>query len=138
MRIRFDASIPLADPVLRGALIGVGTAGLGAARWFPFGALPPLCSFKAVTGLPCLSCGMTRSWVHLVHGRLAEAWSMSPLGAVLCVLTGLAVAYGILRSVGAIKAVRADMSSRETLAVRTTVILVVLLNWGFVLSAGRA
>ena len=138
MRVRFDRSIAPAEPVLRTVLLAIGLALLAAARWFPFSSLPPLCSFKALTGLPCVSCGMTRSWVYGVHGRFLDAWLMSPLGTLLFVGVVGAVGYGLLRSARAIPAVRVDLRPFETIAVRTTVVLAILLNWGFVISAGRA
>ena len=138
MKVRADPTIPLADPFLRATLLGLAAVAIMAARWFPFSALPPLCSFKAITGLPCLSCGMTRSWVHLVHGRIEESWLMSPLGLVLCIATLVAATYGVLRSLGAMPALRVDLSRGGTIAFRTTIVLIVLLNWGYVVSAGRA
>lgn len=41
------------------------------------------CSFRAVTGVPCASCGMTRAWVWAVRGELGEAWRYNAAGALL-------------------------------------------------------
>jgi Protein of unknown function (DUF2752) len=38
------------------------------------------CSFRAATGLPCPTCGLTRSVVMSLHGEFARAWSMAPGG----------------------------------------------------------
>ena len=135
--LRFDASIPLPSRALRAALAGLGVVALLAARFFPFTSLPPLCSFKLVTGLPCFGCGMTRSWVHLLHGEIAEAWSMSPLGLALCLATVGGLAYGALRHLG-LPALRANLSARGTFIFRTLAVLAILANWAYVLSAGRA
>ena len=43
---------------------------------------PVLCPFRLLTGLPCPGCGLTRSWVHLVHGGWSEGLSANPFGAV--------------------------------------------------------
>jgi hypothetical protein len=137
MRLRADPSIALPEPFLQWVLLGGGLAALIAARVFPFGDLPSLCGFKFITGLPCLACGMTRSWVHLAHGRLADSLGMSPLGTVLASLTVVGLIYGVARKAG-LPAVRLEMSSRTSFVLRMGVILVVLLNWGYVLSAGRA
>jgi hypothetical protein len=39
------------------------------------------CPFHHLTGLPCPLCGITRAWVALVHGRLAEAVGWHPFVA---------------------------------------------------------
>lgn len=41
------------------------------------------CTFLATTGMPCTTCGMTRSWVHLAAGHPLEALAYNPAGAVL-------------------------------------------------------
>ncbi|HVO19417.1 MAG TPA: DUF2752 domain-containing protein [Anaeromyxobacter sp.] len=53
------------------------------ARFVPVLSLPYQCPFRALTGIPCASCGMTHAFVHLAHGHLAEALRWSPLGALL-------------------------------------------------------
>jgi hypothetical protein len=60
------------------------------------------CGFRDATGLPCPSCGMTRSWVWLVRGHVIEAFMYNPAGALL--LMGLAV-MGVI---GAIRLVTRD------------------------------
>ena len=54
-----------------------------AARFLPVLELGITCPFKAATGLPCASCGMTHAFVAMARGDLALAWSSSPLGALL-------------------------------------------------------
>lgn len=41
------------------------------------------CGFLEATGLPCPSCGMTRSWVWLARGHVFKALSYNPAGALL-------------------------------------------------------
>jgi hypothetical protein len=53
------------------------------ARFAPVLNLHLACPFRALTGLPCATCGMTHAFVHLAHGQLAEAMRSSPLGALL-------------------------------------------------------
>src|SRR6202012_4514090 len=43
-------------------------------------ALDFQCAFRAETGLPCPTCGLTRSVVMSLHGEFARAWSMAPAG----------------------------------------------------------
>jgi hypothetical protein len=42
--------------------------------------LPELCMAKRWTQRGCPGCGMTRCFISLGHGRLAEAWSYNPAG----------------------------------------------------------
>jgi len=41
---------------------------------------PVLCAFRRATGFPCPSCGLTRSWTAVAHGRLGHGFRMHPLG----------------------------------------------------------
>ena len=47
--------------------------------WLAFGLPWPKCWFRQLTGLPCPTCGATRSVLSLVHGNLAEAIGHNPL-----------------------------------------------------------
>lgn len=53
------------------------------ARFAPVLDIHYQCTFRAWTGLPCASCGMTHAFVALAHGELGAAWAASPLGALL-------------------------------------------------------
>jgi hypothetical protein len=46
--------------------------------------LPP-CTFKYVTGQPCPSCGMTHSFVFLLHGNVVESLRWNSVGTMLAV-----------------------------------------------------
>ncbi len=51
------------------------------------------CAFRASTGLPCPTCGMTRSVAMSLHGEFARAWKMAPAGPVAVFgLTALGIA----------------------------------------------
>lgn len=57
---------------------------------------PILCPFRRLTGLPCPSCGLTRSVVAAAHGRLSTAVRYHPLGplVLLSLLVGLTAQAG--------------------------------------------
>jgi len=65
-------------------------AGLGTHTTM---GLPP-CGFKAATGLPCVSCGMTTSFAHAADGSVATAFTVQPLGAMLALLCAATVWVG--------------------------------------------
>lgn len=45
-----------------------------------------LCLFKSVTGIPCPSCGVTRSVLSLVSGDVVTALWVNPLGILASIL----------------------------------------------------
>ena len=53
------------------------------------------CALKARLGLPCPTCGLTRSIVLTLHGEIALAWNLAPGGPV-AVLGCLAFAVALL------------------------------------------
>jgi hypothetical protein len=71
----------------------VGAGLLGAALvWPALPAHPPLgCPLRAMTGIPCPLCGMTRACVAAVHGHLGAALSFNPAGLLLIVAAVVAV-----------------------------------------------
>lgn len=54
-----------------------------AALLIPARALragPTMCIVRRVTGRPCPSCGLTRSWQATTHLRLGEGFAHHPMG----------------------------------------------------------
>jgi hypothetical protein len=41
---------------------------------------PILCPIRRATGVPCPSCGLTRSWTATAHGQLRRGFNVHPLG----------------------------------------------------------
>jgi hypothetical protein len=52
-------------------------------------ALPDICPFRRLTGLPCPGCGGTHAFVAMAHGQAAAAWAYNPFG-VLAFAAGVA------------------------------------------------
>lgn len=48
-----------------------------------------LCPFRAITGIECAGCGMTRAWVALAKGELSLAVAFNPFGPLLLSLSVL-------------------------------------------------
>jgi hypothetical protein len=42
-----------------------------------------LCLIKHITGVPCPSCGSTRSVLSLLHGSISGAWQLNPIGFLI-------------------------------------------------------
>src|SRR5262249_25787326 len=45
--------------------------------------VPGTCTLRRFTGYPCAGCGLTRSFVALAHGRVADSLRFHPVGIVL-------------------------------------------------------
>jgi hypothetical protein len=54
-----------------------------------------VCALRARYGLPCPTCGLTRSVVMSLHGEIGRAWRMAPVGPVV-VLGLIAFALAML------------------------------------------
>src|SRR5207237_9447504 len=60
--------------------LSVSSGGLAlAATWLALKLPWPICSFHALTGHPCLTCGATRSAVAFFHGQFLAALQWNPL-----------------------------------------------------------
>lgn len=44
---------------------------------------PAICPFRALTGCPCLGCGMTRAFVNVMHGKLSDAFEHNRLVVIV-------------------------------------------------------
>jgi hypothetical protein len=93
----------------------------------------PVCILKRTTGIPCPSCGSTRSMLSLIHGDIVAAWFWNPFGFLI--LGGLFI-VPIWLTHDVIRNQRTLMSayrSLEMLVQRKLVawplVIIVLLNW---------
>ena len=77
--------------------VTVAGAAVGAA-WLAMHLPWPRCNFRALFGIPCVTCGSTRSALALLHGDFAGAWNWNPLAtlAMLAVLLFDVYALGVL------------------------------------------
>jgi hypothetical protein len=115
-----------AATLLRATEDGVSVAGI------PLGGA---CLFRRLTGLPCPTCGMTRSVVLSLHGHLAAALRVNPAG-ICWVLAVAAIAAALLwlgwrqRTEGAARAGTASRRVRILALVQGVSVGVVLaLHW---------
>lgn len=92
------AAVALAAVLAASFLLPIPVADEDSGRGFVLGI--PLCVFKAVTGLPCPFCGLTRSFVCTAHLSLREALQYHPLGPALWALAAVALAYFAARAAG--------------------------------------
>jgi hypothetical protein len=70
-----------------------------------------VCALRRQYGLPCPTCGITRSVVLSLHGRFGEAWRLAPVGLV--VVWGLAVFAAAMLALAAAQWVGAKQWERR-------------------------
>jgi hypothetical protein len=108
---------------------------LAAARFLPVLAMAPSCAFKALTGLPCPTCGSTRSIVHLAHADLISAMSMNPLICTVFLAAVPVLLYCIVTLVFDRPRIRFTLSNEEKNFFRICAFVIVLSNWLYLLFA---
>ncbi|MBT1712096.1 DUF2752 domain-containing protein [Fulvivirgaceae bacterium PWU5] len=118
-------------------LLGAGYAWLG---YHLFGgdnhAHVTLCMFKDMTGVPCPSCGITRSLLSLLHGNVQEALWINPLGFVAALLLTILPAWvlydGVQRKRTLPTAYRwAELQLQRQKLLYVPLIALILVNWGW-------
>jgi hypothetical protein len=71
-----------------------------AFRMLPSSPLPQLCMARAMFGMDCPGCGLTRSFILLSQGRWHAAYVTHPLGWLLALLIVLQVPYRLAALAG--------------------------------------
>ena len=62
-------------------LVSLGAL-LGFALWFAARLPMPQCVFHTLTGLPCITCGATRSAFQFLHGHFVASLVFNPLAFI--------------------------------------------------------
>lgn len=107
---------------------------LAGGVWLQLG-LPMLrCPFHTITGYPCLTCGTTRCAIALAQGNFLAAWSWNPLAFLaLCGLALFNLYAVIVLPTGASRLRLVDFTRAEKNAVRIAVIVLISVNWVYLL-----
>jgi hypothetical protein len=88
------------------------------------------CLFRKITGLPCLSCGITRILLLLGQGEMAQAFRLSPLFTLAAVGAAGFVIYCFIAWIFGLKRIRISFDSRkEFLLLMTGLGMLLILNW---------
>lgn len=115
--------------------LGASLTSLGiAVAWFVLGLPWPRCVFHEVTGMPCVTCGMTRCAIQFFHGHFLAAFKWNPLVfAALCgVLAFDLYAFAALTTRTPRLRIHFYTERAKTVA-RISVIFALALNWIYLL-----
>jgi hypothetical protein len=128
-----------AGPPLGAIFTGIGALGAAAVGVLHLDRLPlPLCHVKALTGLPCPTCGSTRALGRLFDLDVAGALAMNPLAttAAFGLVAWAAADLALLARVRG-QALGIDVSRRAGVALRVAAVVAIVLNWAYLVAAGR-
>jgi Protein of unknown function (DUF2752) len=115
----------------------IGLLGLGLVSFLHLDRLGfTVCTFKSLTGLPCMSCGTTRALGRLAAGDWLGALQMNPLATLVFVVGGL---WAVADSIAALRGrgVRLRASAPVAHALRIAAVAAIVLNWIYLIAAGR-
>ena len=93
------------------------------------------CGFKTLFDVPCLSCGSTRATIHLLHGDVFTALAFQPLTMFVYALLAVWGAAS-LWAFATRRSLHVDLSPREDIAFKVSIIALPLMNWAYLIWAG--
>jgi hypothetical protein len=92
-----------------------------------------MCIIKQATGIPCPSCGSTRSVEALLHGNVLEALKWNPLGFLLFVLLIILPIWIVFDVIGSKKSLHGFFKKSEKFLnkrlIAVIAVLLLLANW---------
>jgi len=123
------------DHELLWLLISVSTF-LALSLWLSAGLATPRCAFRAITGLPCLTCGATRSAWQFLHGHFLTSLRFNPLAFLAYCGIAIFDLYAIAVLISRTPRFRLSNFTRfEKLVVRILVIALLSGNWLYLVVA---
>jgi Protein of unknown function (DUF2752) len=79
--------------LVAGLLVGVNADGAIFLRGLPTYPLPVVCPLRRYFGVPCPTCGVTRSMVHLIQGHPVESYAAHRLGWLILATVVMQIPY---------------------------------------------
>lgn len=99
--------------------------------------LPIQCTFKAVSGLPCMTCGGTRCLNAMFQGELVAAARFNPFVCCLSIIATALAMYCCVLTVFNLPRPRWTLTSAEKWPLLAICLIAVLANWIFLILDGR-
>ncbi len=114
---------------------GVSIIILFIGSTMPALSLMPSCAFRMLTGIPCPTCGATRSIIALARGDVTASFIMNPLTA-LCLLAGILVfLYSLATVVFDLPKISMLLSPKDEIALKTGIIILILAQWIYLITS---
>ena len=115
----------------------IASSGLIAALWIRSGLPSPLCPLHALTGIPCPTCGTTRSVAALLQGRTHQAFLLNPLSTTLLFGISIYVLYAAVVVALRLPRLRWEpLTATESRWLRIAVIILIASNWAWLIHRG--
>ena len=113
--------------------ITIASAAIGL-MWLTLQLPFPRCTFRTITGIPCVTCGATRGAIALLQGDIAAAFWLNPLVFVAMAAVALFDLYALVVLLARAPRLRVALSTRSG---RRALIAIgcgaLLLNWIYLL-----
>ncbi len=116
--------------------VGLACLALGGLWARQVGLIPIGCLFKAVTGVPCLTCGASRAAVALAHGHAMEAFRLHPLVAAGAAAGAFYVPWALVTA-ACPRRLRVHWSAREWRGLRILAWTILAATWVWLIADGR-
>jgi len=111
---------------------------LAAAGRVDLGRVLDPCGFRQRYGLPCPTCGMTRSWLVFSRGAVAESFYVQPAGALLCCILAVAAFLALLAAVFGLHFRFLDSLYSRVRAGYVVLVLMIVIAAGWAVTLARA
>jgi Protein of unknown function (DUF2752) len=105
-----------------------------ALRGLPHLPLPQTCASRALLGLRCPGCGLTRSIIHLAEGDVHASWQNHRLGGLLALALALQIPYRLYALRWPVRPLLSPLS--KTL-IACALCAVLIANWLVDVAGGR-
>ena len=115
-------------------LVVTVSAALAGSAWLALHLPWPICTFRALTGLPCVTCGATHASLSFLHGNLWAAFHFNPLVFVgICAVILFDLYALVVLSTGARRLRLSFPKARTRRVVLAAVVAAGLANWIYLL-----
>ncbi len=109
----------------------IGVPLLLVARFVPLARLPGWgCLLRLSTGIPCPTCGMTRSFDWFAQGRLGDSLHINPLGGLLAASVAFGFVYLLAYPLRPPR-LAVELSPKASLGLRIAVVIALAVNWAY-------
>ncbi|MBL8025797.1 MAG: DUF2752 domain-containing protein [Fibrobacteres bacterium] len=111
----------------------LAVVGSASFLWFFFKKQLDLilfCPFKIITGIPCPTCGFTRSFTLVIKGQFYDAFSLSPLFTLVILASFVAAVYSFAVVVLRLPRIRIEFAKSSSVRIAILIIMFLFtLNW---------